>query len=148
MNSTRLILPGLAGLYERLAPWSYTLIRFATGAILVPHGVQKVFFATVDRYATNIANRGLPFSDGLAVLTFFAESVAAACVALGLLTRPAAVMVAVQMYVITFVFQWSNGYNWTERGFEYPLLLAVLYTAVAIRGGGPHSIDRLIGREF
>ena len=38
----RLLFPGLAGLYERFSPYSYALIRFAAGAVLVPHGIQKI----------------------------------------------------------------------------------------------------------
>jgi len=41
-QETRLFFPGLAGLYQRFSPFSYALMRFATGAILVPHGVQKL----------------------------------------------------------------------------------------------------------
>jgi putative oxidoreductase len=40
-----------------------------------------------------------------------------------------------------------NGYLWTARGYEYPLLWGLLFLAIAIRGGGPYSVDRLIGRE-
>ncbi len=37
-----LIFPGLAGLYETFSPYSYSLMRFAAGALLVPHGIQKI----------------------------------------------------------------------------------------------------------
>ena len=144
----RLIVPAMAGVYERLSPWTYTIMRFAVGASLVPHGIQKVMSGSIVTYTNNIAGHGLPGATLLAYLVFFTESVAATCLAIGLGTRLAAAMIAVQMFVITFVFQWPNGYNWTSRGYEYPLLLGVLATAIFFKGGGPHSVDRAIGKEF
>src|SRR5438552_17946918 len=38
------IVPFAARLYGPLEPYAYTLIRIATGAIFVPHGVLKLFF--------------------------------------------------------------------------------------------------------
>src|SRR3954464_7104991 len=63
VNPQRLIIPGLAGFYRSLAPYSYAFMRFALGAIIVPHGVQKVFLSPISRYSENIAGRGLPFSE-------------------------------------------------------------------------------------
>src|ERR1700731_2220866 len=93
----RLIFPGLAGLYNRFSPLAYALVRFSIGAVLVPHGVQKVFFRSIDTYADIIAVHPLPLPRALAYLTFFAESVAAACLALGLFPRPAALMIWIEM---------------------------------------------------
>jgi putative oxidoreductase len=148
IDPRRLIAPGLAGFYQQLAPYSYALMRFVTGAILIPHGVQKLFTATIARYTENIAGRGLPLAELLAYLTFISESVGALCLAIGLFTRVAAAMIAIQMLVITFVFQWQNGYFWTARGYEFPLMLALLCIAIFFRGGGRYSVDRLIGKEF
>ena len=35
-------LPFMEPVWRALSPWAYTLIRVATGAIFVPHGVQKL----------------------------------------------------------------------------------------------------------
>ena len=40
VETDRLILPALGGLYERLSPLAYALVRFSTGAVLVPHGIE------------------------------------------------------------------------------------------------------------
>jgi putative oxidoreductase len=74
--------------------------------------------------------------------------VASACLALGLFTRPAAIVVFIQMTVIITVFQWQFGYFWTSRGIEYALLWWLLCIAIFFRGGGRYSLDRLIGWEF
>ncbi len=147
-SEATLIIPALRPFYETTSPYSYALMRFATGAVLVPHGIQKVFFGSIERYTQIIAGKGLLFPELLAYLTFFTESAAAACLAVGLLTRVAAVMIAIEMIVIVFVFQWSFGYFWTNRGYEYALLWVLLCIAIVFRGGGRYSVDRLIGREF
>jgi putative oxidoreductase len=148
VETDRLILPALGGLYERLSPLAYALVRFSTGAVLVPHGVQKVLFRSIDNYADIIAAHHLPFARELAYLTFFAESVGAACLALGLFTRPAALMIWIEMSVIIVVFQWEFGYFWTNRGIEYALLWWLLCIAIFFRGGGRYSLDHLLGKEF
>ena len=147
-EETKLIFPGLAGLYRRFSPFSYAFMRFATGAMLVPHGIQKVMSVPIVKFAPNIAAKGLPFAEALAYLTYFAESVAAACLAIGLLTRVAAAVIGIEMLVIVFVFQWQFGYFWTARGYEYALLWLLLCIAIFFKGGGRYSIDRLIGKEF
>jgi len=147
-DETKLIFPGLGGFYQRFAPFSYAFMRFATGAILVPHGIQKILNVPIAKFAPNIAAKGMPFAEALAYLTYFAESVAPICLAIGLFTRIAAAIVGIEMLVIVFVFQWQFGYFWTARGYEFALLWALLCIAIFFKGGGRYSIDRLIGKEF
>lgn len=137
----KLIFPALSGLYDSLSPFSYAIMRFATGAILLPHGVTKVLNVPVDKFAQNIAAKGLPFPEALSYLTYFAESVAAACLAIGLLTRIAAAMIGIEMLVIVLLFQWQFGYFWTNRGYEFALLWALLCIAIFFKGGGRYSIE-------
>ena len=148
IDRRRLIIPAMGGIYEALSPFSYAAMRFATGIILLPHGVQKVLFGSIDRFSGNIGNKGLPLAVLLAYLTFFTESVGAACLALGLCTRIAAAMIFIQMTVIVFFFQWPFGYFWTDRGYEFALLWALLCMAIFVRGGGRWSVDHYIGKEF
>jgi putative oxidoreductase len=147
-GEAKLIFPGLGSLYERFAPFSYAFMRFATGAILAPHGIQKILNVPIAKFAPNIAAKGLPFAEALAYLTYFAESVVPICLAIGFLTRIAAAIIGIEMLVIVFVFQWQFGYFWTARGYEFALLWALLCIAIFFKGGGRYSIDRLIGREF
>jgi putative oxidoreductase len=147
-DEPKLIFPGLAGFYARFSRFSYALIRFATGAVLMPHGIQKILNVPIAKFAPNIAAKGLPFAEALAYLTYFAESVAAACLAIGLFTRIAAAIVGIEMLVIIIFFQWQFGYFWTARGYEYALLWLLLCIAIFFKGGGRYSIDRIIGKEF
>jgi putative oxidoreductase len=147
-SGARLLIPALGPLYRDLGKYAYAFMRFSTGAVLVPHGVQKTLFVSVDKFAENIAAKGLPAPMAFAYLTFFTELVAAACLALGLFTRVAAVMIWIEMAIIITTFNGQFGYFWTNRGIEYALLWLLLCTAIFFHGGGRYSLDRLIGKEF
>lgn len=147
-DARRLFFPGLAGLYDKFAPYSYAVMRFAAGAVLVPHGIQKIVVNAAPGLAGNIAAHGLPAPTLLAWLTILTESVGAICLALGLFTRLAALAIFLEMTVIIAVFQWQFGYFWTNRGLEYALLWWLLCLAIFFRGGGRYSLDRLMTKEF
>ncbi len=66
---------------------------------------------------------------------------------LGLFTRFCAAAVAIEMFVI-FCLYWNNGFAWLSRGYEYVLLWGLVAFAIALRGGGPYSLDRKIGFEL
>jgi uncharacterized membrane protein YphA (DoxX/SURF4 family) len=42
----------------------------------------------------------------------------------------------------------TGGFFWTSRGSEFAILILVVAFFVLIRGAGPWSLDRKIGREF
>jgi putative oxidoreductase len=147
-DKSKLVVPQLAPLYDALAPAAYSLMRFATGAVLVPHGIHKIVANSAPNLSVAISKAGLPFPAFLAYMTVGVESVAALCLAIGFLTRLAALSIFIEMVVIIFVFQAQFGYFWTNRGYEYALLWALLTLAIVFGGGGRYSVDRLIGREF
>jgi len=76
------------------------------------------------------------------------EFVGGLCITVGLFTRFWAAAAAVEMAVLTFYIYWGNGYGWLSRGYEYTLLWGLVLFAVALRGGGPWSLDRRLGREL
>ncbi|HWE76403.1 MAG TPA: DoxX family protein [Stellaceae bacterium] len=148
IDPRRLVFPGLAGLYQAGAPRAYGFMRFCTGAVLVPHGIQKLLLMTPSNYASNIAQHGIPGGMLLAWLTILTESFGAAFLAIGLFTRFCAAAIWIEMAVIITVFQWQFGYFWTQKGVEYALLWLLLCTAIFFRGGGRYSVDHYLGREL
>jgi putative oxidoreductase len=144
----RFVFPALAPLYDRFSPYSYALMRFSAGAVLFPHGWVKLFHGDTAKAAEGIAAHGWPFPLFFAWAVVFTEFFSAGFLALGLFTRLAALTIWIEMVVITFVWQWPNGYFWTNKGYEYALLWLLLCTAIMARGGGRYSLDRLIGKEF
>jgi putative oxidoreductase len=78
----------------------------------------------------------------------FLETVGALCVAIGLFTRFFAAALAIEMGIAFLVIHLPKGFAANQGGFEYVLLLGVVLFAIAVRGGGPYSVDRLIGKEL
>ena len=75
------------------------------------------------------------------------ETFAGIALILGLFTRFFAAAAAIEMLIITII-HWGNGFGWMRRGYEYVLLWGLVCFAIALRGGGPYSVDRKIGREL
>ena len=142
------IIPPLGGIYDALSGSSYPLIRFICGNSLIPHGYGKLFGGGLQGAADFFAKVGiepaLPLATFIGILEFFGGIL----LAVGLLTRPVAVLVVGFMVVAIVQVHWANGFLWLTGGYEYPLFWGVVALAIAIRGGGPLSIDRAIGREF
>ena len=147
-TEARSIIPGMSKIYAKLAPYSYAFMRFCTGAILAPHGIQKMFFGGMAGNAVAVAKMGLYPPEFWSYLVAFTECVCAIALALGLFTRVAALFILGEMAVIAFVVQIKFGYFWTQRGNEFPLLLFLLTLAIFFRGGGRYSLDHLIGKEL
>jgi putative oxidoreductase len=51
------------------------------------------------------------------------------------------------LLIITALY-WKTGFSWLNRGYEYTLLWGLVCFAIALRGGGPYSIDRKLGIEL
>jgi putative oxidoreductase len=145
----KLMIPGLSALYQSLSPYSYALMRFCVGAILVPHGYQKLFQGGVNGLAAGpITALGLQPALAWAYWIGIVEFIGAIMLAIGLFTRPVALIILIEMVVIVFGINLSQGFFWTSRGFEYPLLLGLLCLAILFRGGDRLSVDRAIGKEL
>ena len=152
MTRPRPIIPALTPLYAKLSRLSYPLIRAATGLALMPHGAQKLFgwFGGYGLEGTGgffAQNLGLEPGLFWAALVGGVEFFGGLFLALGLLTRPAALAVVILMAVAVTVHL-PNGFFWTEGGYEYPLLWGLIALAIAFKGGAELSLDRALGREF
>jgi putative oxidoreductase len=151
IDKSRLIWPGLAGLYDSIAPYSYAIIRFAAGAIIIYHGYAKLILGFAPAVAKNILTpMGFPMPEVLAYWLGVLELFGGAALAVGLLTRPIALLLVIEFVIITFGWNLRFGYFFSAQGggYEFPLLLLLLYFAIFFRGAGRCSLDRMIGKEF
>ena len=144
------LIPFLARIYGPAAPLGYALARFCTGAILVPHGVQKLFFGGA---ASSVAGKafaawGFPAPLAWTYCIGALELFGGVMLALGLFTRPVALLLAVELLVFIFGVHIDKGWLWNRGGVQYPLFLLGLMLAFLVRGGGHTSLDRLIGKEI
>jgi putative oxidoreductase len=151
-NETRLIIPGVGGIYRAFDGIHDTLIRVALGALLLPHGLQKLlgwFGGRGLQANTDLFNK-LGYSPGwlwgnLVVAT---EVAGAILLIIGLWTRPAAIAVAIFTFNAILFTHGRGGFFWSSGGSEYSILLFVCALYVLIRGAGNYSVDKALGREF
>jgi putative oxidoreductase len=145
----RLFFPKLQPVYQIISGCSYPFIRFVTGAMLVPHGWRQLTDAVAMKSFVELFHR-LDFEPA----TLLAKSVGSlnlfggVLLAIGLFTRPVALAIAIEMMVIVVKVFGPNGFFAGSRGYEHTLLWGLVALAIAARGGGRLSVDRLIGREF
>ena len=150
-SEPKLVFPGLAPFYARVRDLSYLLIRVTVGGQLLVHGIVKLMGPGVTAFAAgSLARRGIEPSMPLAYIVFFNETVGAVCLILGLFTRVVAAVIAVEFLLITFVVHFHNGYGFSSPGggWEYPFMWGLIIFAISLRGGGPYSLDRVIGKEI
>lgn len=146
-RETKLIYPGLAGFYESMLPVAATLVRVVVGIMFVMH-VWGKFNAGAARIATTFGNYGLPVPELFAYAAMGLESVGGVCLIIGLFTRFFAAALAVEMGIALIFAHLPKGYAAGGGGYEYVLLIGVVLLAIAMRGGGPYSVDAKIGKEL
>jgi putative oxidoreductase len=149
IDKSRLIWPELARLYESIAPYSYALIRFGAGAVIFYHGFAKLFRGLAPTFADGLAKMGVPIPEVLSFGLGIVQLLGGAALALGLLTRPMALLFAIGMF-FSVILHYPHGYTFAAPGggYEFPLIMLVLYVAIFFRGAGRCSLDRIIGKEF
>jgi putative oxidoreductase len=150
-GGSRYYVPALGRLYEGLDRLAWPVVRIATGALLIPHGAQKLFQiggGSVQGTAAAMAKMGLEPAYPLALYIALLEFFGGILLTIGFLTRPVALLVAGFMAVAAFHVHFPAGFFWTNRGYEYPLMWMLLALAMVIRGGGEMSVDRALGREI
>ena len=153
MNGTssgqpKLMCPGLAGFYASMAPIADTVVRVVIGIMFLMH-VWGKFNAGAARIAGNFGNNyGLPMPDLFAYTAMGMELVGGVCLIVGLFTRFFAAALAIEILIALLVAHLPKGYAVGAGGYEYVLLIGVVLFAIAIRGGGPYSVDAKIGKEL
>jgi putative oxidoreductase len=117
--------------------------------MLLPHAWPKFVTFGAGGVAASLARRGIEPSLTFAYVIMFVELVGGICVAIGLLTRPFAALCLIEMIVIAFKAHMPNGWSFTVQGggAEFPVMWAILFLVILIRGGGPYSVDRALGKE-
>src|ERR1044071_6290586 len=119
----KLLLPQLKPFYDAAMPLAWPVVRIACGWNLAVHGWGKV---TRGPSAFVKAFSDLGFEPAIAWVWG------------GL---------AIELAIITMIY-WKTGFSWLNRGYEYTLLWGLCCFAIALRGGGPYSLDRKIGTEL
>ena len=145
-SEPRLLLPFLKPFYDQVIPLSWLVIRVACGWNLTVHGWGKVSrgpSSYINAFVQSGFDPALPWVWAALLIEFFGGI----CIMLGLFTRFWAAAAAIELLIITCLY-WKTGFAWLQRGYEYTLLWGLICFAIALRGGGPYSLDRKIGVQL
>jgi len=125
--------------HSSLTDYGYLIVRVCFGLLLLKHGYPKI--TQFEKYVQH-------FSDPLGVgvqtsllLVIFAEVICALFIALGLLTRLAAIPVVINFIIIFFVVHGNDSFGDRELAAVY-LMLA---SGILLMGSGKISVDRKLG---
>ncbi len=148
-GNVKLIYPGLAGFYAAAGPFAYTLCRVVVGIMFLMHVSGKYNLGPAAVAANVMAKNGLEPAIAFAYAAIALETVGGICLVIGLFTRFFAAALAIEMLIALIFVHLPKGYAAGAGGYEYVLLIGVVCLAIAIRGGGPLSVDaKVIGKEL
>ncbi len=141
-------IPILARILSTDAQLGSLLLRVPMGIIFIAHGAQKLFGAFggygLEGTGQWMASIGLEPGYLMALLAGSAEFFGGIALLLGLLTRPAAIVLAFTMVVAILAVHIGNGLFMSNNGYEFGLALLAGSLALAILGGGRLSVDRTL----
>lgn len=147
-SEAKLMYPGLSGFYATMLPLAETFVRIVVGAMFLMH-VSAKFKIGAGAVAANIfAKNGFEPALAWAYVTMFIELVGGVCLIIGLFTRFVAALLAIEMLIALLFVHLPKGYAAGSGGYEYVLLIGAACFFIAMRGGGPYSVDRLIGKAL
>ena len=122
------------------------ILRVALAAMLLFHGVAKLS-GGIGFVADMLAKAGLPAVFGYGV--YIGEVVAPLLILVGLFTRPAALIVAINMIVAVLLAHTSQFFTLNETGgwaLELQGMFLFAAVAVALLGAGRYRIGGVNGR--
>jgi putative oxidoreductase len=115
------------------------LLRLALAAIFIYHGLDLVGHEGGMNWAPR--EKEIPAAAQVAVA--WGELLGGIALALGLLTRVAAVGIIVLMLGAIATFHGTNEFDVTKGGFEYNFAIIVMALCLVLGGPGPIAVDRV-----
>ncbi len=127
-------------------------LRIPAAIIFIAHGAQKLFawFGGYGLEGTGqwMASIGIEPGYQMALLAGSAEFFGGIALLIGLMVRPAALMLAVTMLVAIFSVHFVNGLFMSANGYEFALALLAISVALMISGAGKFSVDKLLEKRI
>jgi putative oxidoreductase len=124
-----------------LASFGLVLLRLGFGAALAfAHGIGKI--PPAEPFREGVEKLGFPAPEFFAWAAAFSEFFGALLVAIGLMTRPAALMAAIVMGVALFMVHGADPF----LKKEVPFLFLIGFLTLMLTGAGRYSFDALIAK--
>ena len=134
-----------------------TVLRVSVGAVFMAHGAQKLFGIWggpgLNGTTAMLGALGVPYAQPLAMVLALVEFAGGILLALGALTRWAALALAVDMAVAIWKVHARNGFFLSDHasrggGVEYAMVLLAALVCVALIGPGAFSIEHARHQSF
>ena len=124
--------------------WGLTILRVVVGVVFLAHGAQKLFVFHFAGTAGFMGQAGFPLPFVCAVIVTLVEFLGGIALILGLLTRLAAGLNAIDMVVAILFVHLKNGFSAQHMGYEYPLTLLAATLCLVLAGAGAAAVDDII----
>jgi putative oxidoreductase len=105
-----------------------------------------MFWLGLNQTTAGFAKMGIPMPGIAGPLVALVELLGGVCLILGIFTRPAAILLALDMLGAIVFVHGRNGF-FLPRGFEYALVLLAINLMLAAGGGGAAWRPWKIGRK-
>lgn len=126
-----------------VADIGFTILRLAAGLMMAfGHGINKV--PPSEGFIEGVGELGFPLPALFAWMAGISEFFGGILLALGLLTRPAAFLIAGTMTVAAFMQHWDDPLFGSGPSKEMALLYLIIALAFMLVGSGRLSIDQTL----
>jgi putative oxidoreductase len=128
--------------FGTLASWGPDFLRLTVGVIMIVHGYPKIadpaFRKGLAQFIQSLGFRPPLF---WAYVVGIAEFFGGICLLLGLFTRLAALVLAIEFLVIIVKVKWPKGFMADKGGAEYDWALWMMLLSLLVTGPGRLALD-------
>lgn len=117
------------------------LLRAALAAVFIFHGMHLV--GPDKDWGTNWMPESMGQPAPVQAAAAWGELLGGVALAAGFLTRLAACGIIAIMVGAIATFHWENGFDISNRGFEYNVVIIAMCLCLVLGGAGPLAVDRV-----
>ncbi len=130
--------------HSTMTTTAQTLLRIVVGFLFAAHGWQKYTEWTIAGTQAAFSEMGIPLAELAAPAVAALELIGGIALILGILTRPVALLLALNMAGALVLVHLSSGVFVSDNGYELVLLLGTAALAIALIGPGRASVDHAL----